>query len=187
MKLPPKKELTLPPKVESHIEAIEQRSVAEVITESIQVTPVESSLEALLDEWGITEQIKYQVASNDLTRLNDKQKQRICAWYAEQCSLHVSEVAAIEVKGKVFAYVKASGVMRVAREKIQRVDRSEPKLLNSRMVYVECTVTLKDGTVWKDVACRDLTDARSVMACSTAATVRCLRLAVGIPIPGEGE
>ena len=171
-----------PPKLPAKAEQEPQTVTATVVTGSI-----EKSLEILLDTLQVNETIKAQVADGDLSALQPRDTLKICAWYAQTCGLHESEVCAMKLKdGRVIPYVKATGVMRFARGKVKSVSREMPKFEN-RMVIVFCTVTMIEGNTFQDFACRELTDSKSVMACSTAATVRALRLACGIPLPSENE
>lgn len=180
-----------PPKVDTlGASFLEKTSQIETQSESLSgeiVSPIEESLLKLLDKVGVSSRLHSQVAANDLTKLNDIQSLAVCEWYAEKIGLPKSDVCVLKIQNKSIAYVKATGVFRLSRDKVLSIVRETPRMLTPKLVMVECTVTLKDGTVWKDVACRELNDGRSVMACSTAATVRTLRLAIGIPIPGEGE
>lgn len=149
------------------------------------------ALEKLLESHGVTDSQVIRRASNgDLGGLNDGQKSVVAQWYAEQCGLHPSDVAVIALQGRCVPYVKAAGVMRFARDRYKSLDHETPIIQShgSRaFVTVFASVEMSDGRKVRDFASRPLTDHNSIMACSTAATVRVLRIAVGIPIPSEGE
>jgi hypothetical protein len=178
----------MPPPKAPAVDATETQPEIEVSTTPLEIN---DSLEKLLDSLKVTETVRAQVASGDLTSLQPRDADKVCAWYALTCGLHPSEVCTVKVKGdsgKVIPYVKASGVMRFARGKFKRLTRDAPQFVNNnRTVIVFATVEMSDGSSVTDFASRDATDARSLMACSTAASVRVLRIACGIPIPSEGE
>lgn len=177
--------MKLPPKASDLKPAREEPATQEVTASIVYSLP--SGLEAVLDACGVSDTTaRTRVAGNDLTGLPDKALAAICEWYAESCGLHPSEVCAMRVQGRIIPYVKASGVIRYAREKIKTVERRGPEF-HGTVTVVHCTVTMKDGTVFQDFAARDGKDARTIMSCSTAATVRALRIACGIPLPSEGE
>ena len=148
-----------------------------------------AALESLLAACGVTDDGAALRASNgDLTGLPQRAILAVARWYADSCGLPHSDVAVIDLRGKLTPYVKASGVMRYARDKYKSIDHETPVTIsNGTYIVVFATVVLSDGRSVRDFACRRLTDHNSVMACSTAATVRALRIAVGIPIPSEGE
>lgn len=164
---------------------------AEPVTESETVSGALSAIEAMLAECGVSSEQARRIASGDLRGTTPEIKSRIAAWYAAECGLHASEVAVITARdGNCIPYVKASGVLRFAREKYKSIDHEAPTVLahgNKAFVVVFARVVLSDGREVRDFACRPLTDHNAVMACSTAATIRVLRIAVGIPIPSEGE
>ena len=146
----------------------------------------DAGLEALLDSLGVSESSKKKVASHDLSALTASQKEAVCKWFADQCGLYHSEVCVISTNGISKPYVRAAGLMRLARERVLSIVHTSPRI-EGKLCIVECTVIMKDNTVFHDIGAREIVDAKSIMACSTASTVRALRLAVGIPLPGEGE
>lgn len=178
----------MPPPKAPRVEA-EARVDGSVPAQASIVTGSTESLEALLSELGIAERsVVNEVASNNLASIPRQHHSRIAAWYADQCGLHASDVAVFASQAGMVCYVKASGVFRYARNKFQDVEVFAPEFPGSgKFVVVNCKVTLSDGKTVKTFAARALTDAQSIMACATAATVRALRLAVGIPLPSEGE
>lgn len=148
---------------------------------------IDSALDSLLDELKVSPSDRPRVAAGDFNGLKPAQVSVLCAWYAESCGLHVSDVCAFKADGTLKPYVKASGIMRLARDRVQSIEHGSPQFIGAKTVLVECVVTLKDGTRWHDMASREMTDSRSIMACCTAATVRAVRLAVGIPLPSDME
>lgn len=148
-----------------------------------------SSLYSLLVECGVSENLRGQALSGDLTGLTVAQIHSVCEWHANACGLHASEVAAIKLQGRIVPYVKAMGVRRFARGKVKRVSQDSVDIVKGQsmsLVIAKVTVETADGT-FQAIGCRTLSDHNSLMSASTAAEIRAIRIAVGIPLPSEGE
>lgn len=173
-----------PPKAPVVIETAQTEAHSSIVA-------IEGTLASLLESCGVTDPDKVRdVASGDLKSLTEQQRLAVAEWHAKACGLHASEVAVCSMQGRVIPYVKASGVMRFSRDRFKSIDHEEPKIIShgqKSFVVVFATVVMNDGRSVREFAARSLADHNSLMACSTAATVRALRIAVGIPLPSEGE
>lgn len=158
----------------------------ETATDNVSA-PVSAELDALLDSLRVTPEAVSKARRNDLSGIPSQHREKVAAWYAQACGLNPTHVSILASKRGDIVYVKASGVYEYARGKYQSVKAHSPELFGSRTVIVRATVTLKDGSTVEQFAARECGNALDIMACATAATVRALRLALGIPLPSEGE
>lgn len=161
-------------------------SVPEATLRAELVAPPE--LEALLDSLGVRDRdVAKAVTANDLSGVSDDIASQIANWYALRCGLNPSQVAVLKTRSGKICYVKASGVFEYARGKYRSISVDQPILFGTSTVVVFATVEMSDGSSVRLFAARHVDGANSLMACATAATVRALRVAVGIPLPSEGE
>ena len=163
----------------------------EVKTQSQQTEtpmPVDAVLLDLLSRCGVTDsRAAERVSSNDLSGIPESAYPAIARWYADACGLNSQQVSVFRGKAGTLVYIKASGVYEYARGKYQSVTAGLPTLFGTSTVLVTARVVLKDGSTVETFAARRADGPESLMACATAASVRALRVAFGIPIPSEGE